>query len=77
MLPNYYQYVVRLAAEEDCPICMEGLNREGVAGVGESLLEREVMRTPCGHVFHPECLRAWMDVRLECPACRASIPAEM
>ncbi len=56
---------------------MEGLNREGVAGVGESLLEREVMRTPCGHVFHPECLRAWMDVRLECPACRASIPAEM
>ena len=30
--------------------------------------------TPCDHVFHAECLRQWMDIKLECPVCRRPIP---
>ena len=30
----------------------------------------EFMRTPCGHRYHPHCLRKWMEIRLECPFCR-------
>lgn len=32
------------------------------------------MVTPCNHLFHPECLQQWMNVKLECPVCRRSIP---
>ncbi|KAJ2159043.1 hypothetical protein GGF46_003335 [Coemansia sp. RSA 552] len=30
--------------------------------------------TPCHHVYHAECLSRWMDVKLECPVCRAELP---
>lgn len=31
---------------------------------------KEFMKTPCGHRYHPKCLRKWMEIRMECPACR-------
>lgn len=30
--------------------------------------------TPCDHIFHQKCLKKWMNVKLECPTCRRSIP---
>lgn len=33
-----------------------------------------VMNTPCNHKFHEECLAQWMEVKLECPTCRAILP---
>lgn len=36
----------------------------------------EVMCTPCRHVYHTECLRQWMELKLECPSCRAQLPEE-
>ena len=36
---------------------------------------KEFMKTPCGHRYHPQCLRRWMDHKLECPTCRQAIPA--
>ena len=50
---------------------------------GESLISSKkknkvtVMRTPCNHIFHPECLRHWIDVKLECPSCRLVLPPIM
>lgn len=32
------------------------------------------MVTPCLHRFHPRCLMDWMDKRLNCPMCRATLP---
>eukprot|EP00937_MAST-01D_sp_MAST-1D-sp2_P002413 g2413.t1 len=51
-------------AEVDCPICMSRV----------STTTRGYMVTPCGHVFHDECLMQWMDVKMECPSCRAPLP---
>ena len=34
-----------------------------------------VMQTPCKHMFHEPCLKGWMDVKLECPFCRAPLPS--
>ena len=36
--------------------------------------EVTVMNTPCNHKFHEECLTQWMEVKLECPTCRAALP---
>lgn len=35
----------------------------------------DYMVCPCDHLFHAECLRRWMDVKQECPTCRAPLPA--
>lgn len=32
------------------------------------------MQTPCNHKFHKDCLKRWMLMKLECPACRAILP---
>lgn len=33
-----------------------------------------VYRTPCGHLYHEECLKSWVQVKLECPSCRQKLP---
>lgn len=35
---------------------------------------KHFMRTPCGHRYHPVCLKKWMERKLECPFCRQEIP---
>lgn len=50
-----------------------GLRR--LFGRGDSSLTKMYMKTPCGHAYHPLCLKAWMKRKLECPFCRAQIPA--
>ena len=49
----------------DCVICMTEV----------VLADRDYMVTPCCHVFHEQCLRQWMDVKMECPTCRALLPS--
>ena len=31
------------------------------------------MLTPCNHIFHSECLEKWLELKRECPNCRASL----
>lgn len=38
------------------------------------LVSKVLMITPCGHKFHPSCLKSWMEVKLTCPTCRYTIP---
>lgn len=40
----------------------------------KTLLSKKYMETPCKHRFHVECLKSWMDQKLECPNCRQKIP---
>ena len=34
---------------------------------------KKYMLLLCSHVFHSECLEKWLEVKKECPSCRASI----
>ncbi|GAB4850663.1 hypothetical protein Ancab_029974 [Ancistrocladus abbreviatus] len=58
---------LELMAGEDCSccICLEGLTgRE----------EDEVLRLPCDHVFHGDCIFKWFEMRHCCPLCRFELP---
>lgn len=35
-----------------------------------------VVRTPCGHLMHKECLRPWLSISHTCPMCRANLEHE-
>lgn len=75
-LPVKYNYERRIEAQQlsllcaqdsdviDCVICMNPLDLE----------LRNYMIAPCDHVFHRECLEEWMEVKMECPTCRCSLP---
>eukprot|EP01016_Furgasonia_blochmanni_P041573 TRINITY_DN5419_c0_g1_i2.p2 TRINITY_DN5419_c0_g1~~TRINITY_DN5419_c0_g1_i2.p2 ORF type:complete len:116 (-),score=6.44 TRINITY_DN5419_c0_g1_i2:65-412(-) len=34
----------------------------------------KIMETPCHHKYHVSCLTPWMNIKLECPTCRARLP---
>jgi hypothetical protein len=51
---------------QDCAICMMSV------GGGHDSSARVV--TPCDHVFHQDCLKRWMDIKMECPVCRRAVP---
>ena len=58
--------VSRADVEEEkiCSICLEDYN-----------LGEEVRKVPCGslHLFHGECLFAWLQIKKTCPMCREQL----
>ena len=34
------------------------------------------MFMPCGHIFHPDCLKPWLESSNTCPVCRYELPLE-
>ena len=75
---------------ETCSICQEGLAKSVYSSDANSLAEcvkspflinvlkskfkNYFMQTPCKHKFHCECLISWMEVKMICPICRATLP---
>ncbi|KAE8673015.1 RING/U-box superfamily protein isoform 2 [Hibiscus syriacus] len=70
ILPEKYSYYRRFDTETnhttDCVICM--------ASIDLTQRSRDCMVTPCDHFFHCGCLQRWMDIKMECPTCRRSLP---
>eukprot|EP00930_Biecheleria_cincta_P006137 TRINITY_DN107115_c0_g1_i1.p1 TRINITY_DN107115_c0_g1~~TRINITY_DN107115_c0_g1_i1.p1 ORF type:complete len:316 (+),score=32.32 TRINITY_DN107115_c0_g1_i1:60-1007(+) len=47
----------------DCCICMDSLPSS----------ELPVVRAPCAHCFHEECLASWCKNHVDCPLCRQQV----
>jgi hypothetical protein len=50
----------------ECSICYEPIDVRN---------RLKYMLAPCNHLFHKDCLRQWMDVKMECPVCRHELPS--
>lgn len=70
VLPKKYSYYRRfdqdICHSTDCVICMTVIDHRQHS--------HECMVTPCDHFFHSGCLQRWMDIKMECPTCRRSLP---
>ncbi|KAF3986835.1 hypothetical protein FT663_01566 [Candidozyma haemuli var. vulneris] len=65
----------------DCAICMSTLQVPVVSGEHSAAskknvdnMMKEIMVTPCRHIFHVKCLEDWMVYKLQCPVCRCALP---
>ncbi|GMK59239.1 hypothetical protein CspeluHIS016_0702540 [Cutaneotrichosporon spelunceum] len=47
---------------KDCPVCMD-----------DFMIGDAVIKIPCGHEFHPDCLTPWLERNGSCPVCRHSL----
>ncbi|XLR34249.1 hypothetical protein S83_062149 [Arachis hypogaea] len=70
ILPEKYSYYRRFNQDPrhamDCVICMTSIDL--------NQRSNDCMVTPCDHFFHSGCLQRWMDIKMECPTCRRSLP---
>lgn len=66
-MPHVYNYrrSAELPENTECVICMGEMSADDAS-------QRVI--TPCDHRFHLACLERWLDVKMECPTCRAVLP---
>lgn len=62
----------------DCAICMNEVEvpilKSNLDQAATFLQRRQYMVAPCRHIFHTQCLEAWMKYKLQCPVCRNPLP---
>lgn len=69
-LPVKYDYHRPLPLDmytTECVICMLPIHE------GRDEEDRHMI-TPCNHAFHSGCLTNWLNIKEECPTCRARLP---
>jgi len=58
----------RISVNQECAICFTNIVENNEVN------NKDYMVTPCHHIFHTECLKHWMNIKMECPVCRAELP---
>ena len=57
------KYILTEDHTEKCNICLDGL-----------VTDQEVIKLPCDHVYHSECILEWLDkYNYKCPCCRNEV----
>ena len=46
-----------------CTVCVEHID-----------IGKKGMFMPCGHIYHPDCLKPWLETNNTCPVCRFELP---
>ncbi|KAI4378325.1 hypothetical protein MLD38_015816 [Melastoma candidum] len=62
----YRRFTQDMTHSMDCVICMTSIDL--------SQHPSDCMVTPCDHYFHSGCLQRWMDIKMEFPTCRRTLP---
>ncbi|XP_075496402.1 E3 ubiquitin-protein ligase AIP2-like [Primulina tabacum] len=55
----------KVGKDAACSICQENM-----------VVEDQMQELPCKHMFHPPCLKPWLDVHNSCPICRHELKTD-
>ena len=58
------------ASQNDINLLENVQNAEGECSICQDELSGQVKRMRCGHMFHFDCLRPWLNIHNTCPVCR-------
>lgn len=53
-------------SQPSCPICNE-----------EFTMDKRVLRMPCSHIFHDNCVMPWLELKQNCPICRFELKNDL
>ncbi|XP_051151103.1 E3 ubiquitin-protein ligase AIP2 [Andrographis paniculata] len=59
------EILVKLGKDAVCSICQENL-----------IVDDKMQELPCKHMFHPPCLKPWLDQHNSCPICRHELKTD-
>jgi hypothetical protein len=54
-----------VSAEQECSVCKDVY-----------ALKEVVHALPCKHLFHPDCVKPWLNAHNTCPVCRFELPTD-
>ncbi len=57
--------VKKMAAESSCSVCKD-----------DFLIEQSLIKLPCNHIFHDDCILPWLKERNSCPTCRFELKTD-
>ncbi|KAK6790588.1 hypothetical protein RDI58_009669 [Solanum bulbocastanum] len=52
-------------SNDECLVCLDA--------IGE---ETQILRLPCSHMFHGDCITKWLENSHYCPLCRFEMPTD-
>jgi DNA-binding transcriptional regulator YhcF (GntR family) len=56
----HHDFITRINIDKECNVCMDSYN-----------LNDKIVKLPCNHIFHTECIRNWLcNEKVTCPVCR-------
>nr|XP_011464192.1 PREDICTED: uncharacterized protein LOC105351491 [Fragaria vesca subsp. vesca] len=58
--------------QKQCVICRESLDH--VEDIEEGIDRSRLVRLPCSHLYHGDCLSKWLPMSPLCPLCRYALP---
>ena len=53
----------------DCTICRQSLEDDSIYAKEENYISTLVTNSICGHTFHEECIKPWLQKYNKCPIC--------
>ncbi|KAI3468330.1 hypothetical protein Pfo_024993 [Paulownia fortunei] len=59
------EFLAKLGKDAVCSICQENL-----------VIDDKIQELPCKHMFHPPCLKPWLDQHNSCPICRHELKTD-
>ena len=67
-LKNFLQRLKtnKASLNETCAICLDNMKKEQIEKMSVKSLD-------CGHSFHTECIKDWINKKSACPICRQQI----
>lgn len=73
ILPHDLPSSLVIAKQKNCvkcdtPVGLPGDDLTNVVNTSPAL------RSPCGHLFHTDCFRMYIETNLRCPVCQALLP---
>lgn len=60
-----------LPSNTDCTICRCNLNTNSIYNQ-DNCIDSIVVEGACGHSYHYECIKPWVDTHKNCPICSAA-----